>query len=298
MAWRGLHLTQPARLTLADNQLVVAREADEIRVALEDIGWMVIDSPMVSLTTALISACMETGIAIVTTDAKHTPSGLLLPFHRHHRQAGVAAVQLAASGPLKKRLWQRIVRAKITNQAEHLEERHGLVAPLREMARLVNSGDPDNVEARAAREYWRGLFPEFTRGDDTDFRNGLLNYGYAVVRAMVARALVAAGLVPCFGLHHANAANAFNLADDMIEPFRPVVDAVVFALADMGTRKCGHSTVAERQVLARLPLQEVELGRDRMTLLAAAESVAETLVRALEVGSSAVLQLPGYVRGR
>lgn len=296
MAWRGLHLTRAARLTLADNQLVVAQEAATIRVALEDIGWMVIDTPQVSLTTALISACMEAGIAIVTTDARHTPSGLLLPFHRHHRQAGVASVQLRASGPLTKRLWQRIVRAKIGNQAAHLVRIGREAAPLPEMAGLVGSGDAENIEARAAREYWRRLFPAFVRDDDTDFRNGLLNYGYAVVRAAVARAVVAAGLLPSVGLHHAGAANAFNLADDLVEPFRPFVDETVFGLSDGGIRKEGEATVADRQVLAGLPLREVTLGAERMTLLAASEAVAASLVRALEGGSPAVLRLPGFVR--
>jgi CRISPR-associated protein Cas1 len=297
MAWRGLHLTQAARLTLEDQQLVVAREAGEVRVALEDIGWMVIDTPMVSLTGALIAACMEAGIAIVTTDARHMPAGLLLPFHRHHRQAGVAAAQVAASGPLKKRLWQRIVQAKIGNQGAHLALRRGDASPLPEMAKLVGSGDPENVEARAAREYWKRLFPGFVREDEGDYRNGLLNYGYAVVRAVVARALVAAGLVPCIGLHHESAANAFNLADDVVEPFRPVVDAVAFELSEGGARREGRVSVADRQRLAGLPLRDVMLGKERMTLLAASEAVAASLVRALEAGNATVLRLPRFAGG-
>jgi CRISPR-associated protein Cas1 len=191
MAWRGLHLTNAARLTLANGQFVVAREESVVRVALEDLAWVVIDTPQVMLSTALISACMEAGIAIMTTDARHTPSGLLLPFHRHHRQAHVARVRLAASEALKKRLWQRMVQAKIVNQAVNLMACSGAAAPLAKMAKLVGSGDPENVEARAAREYWRRLFVGFVRENAADYRNGLLNYGYAVVRAVVARALVA-----------------------------------------------------------------------------------------------------------
>ena len=292
MAWRGLHLTQAARPTLADGQLVVAREDSVVRVALEDVAWVVIDTPQVMLSTALISACMEAGIAIVTTDARHTPSGLLLPFHRHHRQAHVAGVQLAASEPLKKRLWQRMVQAKIVNQGANLAVCAREPAPLAEMAKLVASGDPENVEARAAREYWRRLFVGFVRENGADYRNGLLNYGYAV-----ARALVASGLLPCVGVHHDSVTNAFNLADDVVEPFRPFVDRLVFSLSDDGRRSEGEASVSDRQALAGLPLTEVRLGREKMTLLAAVEQSAESLVRALEAGSAAMLRLPAFAAG-
>lgn len=292
MAWRGLHLTRGARLTLADQQLVIAQEETALRVALEDIAWIVLDTPQVTLTTALISACMEAGCVIVTTDARHMPSGLVLPFHQHYRQAHIAALQLAATAPLKKRLWQRIVRAKISAQAACLVAQGGDAAPLLAMEKLVGSGDPENVEARAAREYWRRLFPDFVREDGADRRNMLLNYGYAVLRACIARALVASGFLPCLGLHHESAANAFNLADDLIEPFRPFVDARVCALSEGGRQREGDLTVADRQALATLPLEEARMGRERVSLLTASELCAASLVRALEAVSPAVLRLP------
>jgi CRISPR-associated protein Cas1 len=163
MAWRGVHLTKPSRLSLADGQMVVVQEDGEARLAIEDIAWVMIDTPQATLTTALISACMEVGVALITTDATHMPSGVVLPFHRHHRQAYVAAVQAAASLPLRKRLWQGIVQSKIRNQASSLEACGLAVGPLPAMADLVGSGDPDNIEARAAREYWRRLFRDFVR---------------------------------------------------------------------------------------------------------------------------------------
>jgi CRISP-associated protein Cas1 len=199
MAWRGLHLTQPSRLSLADGQIVVAQEDGEARVAIEDTAWVVIDSPRTTMTASLISACMAGGVAVVFTDEAHTPSGLALPFHRHHRQADVGQFQAQASRPLKKRLWQAIVRRKIENQAAALDAVGAKGANgLREMARGVASGDPNNTEAQAARAYWRKFCPEFSREDAGVKRNGLLNYGYAVVRAGVARALTATGLLPCF----------------------------------------------------------------------------------------------------
>lgn len=292
MAWRGLHLTRPARLAVADGQLVVRQDEAEVRLALEDIAWVVIDTPQVSLTGALIAACMQAGIVLVTTDARHTPSGMVLPFHTHHRQAHVAGLQVAAGMPLKKRLWQRIVRAKIGNQAAALELCGRAAAPLREMAMLVESGDPGNVEARAARDYWGRLFPRFVREDDGDARNMLLNYGYAVLRAGVARALVAHGLLPAFGVHHDSAANAFNLADDLVEPFRPFVDRLVWRMTDEGRRREGELVLEERQKLAGLLLDEARVGRDRVSLLVAAEQGAASLVRALDGGGPAVLALP------
>lgn len=292
MAWRGLHLSQAARLSLADNQLLVRREEDEVRLALEDIAWIVLDTPQATLSTALIAACMEAGIVLVTTDTKHMPSGLLLPFHRHHRQAGVAALQLAASGPLRKRLWQAIVARKIENQAAALD-RLGCAGggTLREMARLVGSGDPDNVEARAARHYWSRLWPEFTRDDEGDTRNAALNYGYAVMRALVARGLVAAGLLPCIGVHHASAANAFNLADDLVEPFRPFVDLAVHGLN--GGRPSRESlSLEERRTLTSVPLAPALWPDGKATLLVASERTAATLVTAFENGSASGLHLP------
>lgn len=292
MAWRGLHLTRPARLALADGQMVVRQDDAEVRLALEDIAWVVLDTPQVSLTGALIAACMQAGVVLVTTDARHTPTGMILPFHTHHRQARVASLQVAASTPLKKRLWQRIVRAKIDNQAAALEACGHVPAPLREMAGLVASGDPTNVEARAAREYWGRLFPRFIREDDGDLRNMLLNYGYAVVRAGVARALVAYGLLPALGVHHNSASNAFNLADDLVEPYRPYVDRLVWTLTDDGTRSDGEPTVAQRQKLAAILLDEAKLGSDRVSLLVAAELGAASLVRALDGGGPTALALP------
>ena len=215
MAWKGLHLSRPAKLNTADGQIVVSQEDGEARLPLEDVAFVILDAPHATLTSTLLSACMDNGVVIVTTDARHTPNGVLLPFHSHHRQAGVASLQIALGEPLKKRCWQRIVVAKIANQALHLEARGRAGAEaLRAMADLVGSGDPDNVEARAARAYWSRLFDGFVRADEGDLRNKLLNYGYAIVRAAVARALVAYGCLPALGLHHESVTNAFNLADD------------------------------------------------------------------------------------
>ena len=293
MAWRGLHLTQPARLSMAQGQIVVAQDTGEVRLALEDIAWIVMDSPRTTLTVALLSACMAGGIAVIVTDETHTPSGVALPFGRHHRQADVARMQAEAGRPLKKRLWQTIVQAKIRNQAAALEAVGRLGAGLlREMAGRVGSGDPGNVEAQAARYYWGQLWTGFRRSDEGDRRNMLLNYGYAVVRSGVARALVAAGLIPAFGLHHASVANAFNLADDLFEPFRPFVDVLAWRTAPDGSAAREPLSLADRRTMATALLAEARMDDDVVTLLVAAERAAASLVRCLDAGAVTGLDLP------
>jgi CRISPR-associated protein Cas1 len=296
MAWKGVHISQPSRLSWKDAQLVVAQEAGEVTMPLEDVAWIVLDSAHSTLTASLVAACMEQGVAIVFSDARHTPAGMALPFHRHHRQATVAAVQAGASLPLKKRLWQAVVTRKIGNQAACLAACGRDGAALRAMAKLVASGDPDNVEARAARAYWSRLFDDFARSDETDPRNAMLNYGYAVLRAGVARALVAAGLLPCFGIHHDNAANAFNLADDLLEPYRPLVDTRVFAMSGKGARPDGELMVGHRRELAGLLNADLRMAGETVSALTATERTAESLVRAFEAGSAAWLALPELVQ--
>lgn len=301
MAWRGLHLSQPARLSLADGQILIAREGEDLHLALEDIAWIVIDSPQVSLTTKLLSACMAAGIVITLTDETHTPSGMMLPFHRHFRQGEIARLQAALGHSLKGRLWQAIVRRKIANQALVLEiaGRPGARA-IAAMARHVRQGDPANVEARAARDYFRAMFDDFRRGDAADRRNAMLNYGYAIVRSALARSLVAAGLLPALGVKHDSATNGFNLADDLVEPFRPVVDLAVVELVARGgapEREAGMLDLATRRELATLPLRTVCLAAERLTLLVAAERAAQSFVRALEAGLPAALELPEPDRG-
>jgi CRISPR-associated protein Cas1 len=297
MAWKGVHITRPARISLTDGQLTVGQDDGEARISLEDIAFVVLDEPRVTLTGAAISACMESGVVLITTDARHTPSGLTLPFHRHHRQSGIAARQIEASAPLRKRLWQALVRAKIDNQAEHLSRRGSPAASaLSAMAALVASGDPDNIEARAARDYWRALFSDFVRDDAGDLRNKALNYGYAVTRACVARAVVAYGLLPSIGVHHASQSNSFNLADDLFEPFRPSVDAAVAALSS-GRPRTDELTREDRRTLAALPMGDAVIGTETMTLLAATEKTAESLARAFEAGDARSLVVPRYSTG-
>lgn len=292
MAWRGLHISNPCRLTHRRAQLVVEQEEDELSFPIEDLAWVILDTPQVTLTGSLLSALAEAGVALVVPDARHHPAGMLLSFHQHHAQSAVAHLQIGASLPLKKRLWQKLVVAKIENQAAVLrgigsDEARALSA----MAGRVGSGDPDNLEAQAARAYWPQLFAGFKRHGE-DRRNALLNYGYAVARAALARACAcaASGLLPAFGLHHASRVNPFNLVDDLLEPFRPSVDRLARARA--AETESDLLSVDDRRHMAGILTETVAVGDERLTVLAASEAVAASLVRALDGGGPPALAVP------
>jgi CRISPR-associated protein Cas1 len=229
---------------------------------------------------------------VIVTDERHMPNGMLLPFHTHHRQAAISALQLRCGARLNGRLWQTIIRAKIKNQAAVLHKCGGDTTAMHAMAGRVQPGDPENIEARAARHYWGMLFSDFVREDESDLRNAMLNYGYAVLRGAVARALVAAGLLPSVGLHHASQHNPFNLADDLIEPFRPIADLAVFRLTSGAGDRAGGLTLAQRQSLAGILLDPARFGMEDVTVLVATEMAAAALVRALEGSSASLLVLP------
>jgi len=229
VGWRSVVIANPAALTLEDRALAIAQGGNTARVMLEDISVLVLDHAQISLTAPLLSACAEAQVAVLTVNASHLPNGVLMPYLPHSRALKVMTAQLALSQPARKRLWQRIVRFKICNQAAMLDRaaKDDDARYLRQLACDVRSGDPDNCEAQAAQIYFRGLFnPQFHRGQ-MRFHNAALNYGYAVVRAAIARTLTGYGFLPAFGLFHHSEQNAFNLADDLIEPYRPLVDAGV-----------------------------------------------------------------------
>lgn len=294
MAWRGLHISHPARLRLRDNRVEVEQDTGTIDFPLEDLAWIVLDTGQATATATLMAACAKASVPLVISDERHMPCSTLLPFHQYFRQGEIARLQIAASLPTKKRIWQALVRQKILNQADVLT-RVGApgAAELREMSRWARSGDPDNVEARAARFYWQNLFPDFRRQDEADRRNALVNYGYAVVRAAIARGLVAHGFIPAFGLHHDSAQNAFNLADDLIEPCRPEVDYCAFRRWD-ATRKHDVKALdkADRQTMAAVLAESLMVGDERLPFLTAIERMVESLRRALEVGAPEPLELP------
>lgn len=231
MIKRIIEISNPARLSLKNQQIVVERDGFETKtVPIEDIGILILDHPQISHTQGLLEACSENNVALIICNRRHLPSAVLLPFEGNSLHTKTIAQQIQMTEPTRKRLWQTIVRAKIREQAKVLHRTTGKNT-LSTYAAKVRSGDPENIEAQASRIYWQRLFGnDFRRNYDAPGINSLLNYGYAVMRAAVARAIVSTGLHPSLGLHHHNQYNSFCLADDLIEPLRPAVDIKVYSL--------------------------------------------------------------------
>ena len=277
-------MQNPAKLSLKNAQLQLENDEGVFSVAVEDLTCIILESLHVTVSAALLSRCQELGVCLITCDEAHTPNGVLHPFHEHSRQSRVAHLQIGWSEPFKKRAWQQIVRAKVTGQADVLEkygEKNGAKA-LRSMRQHVTSGDEKNIEAQAAREYWQTLFGSTFRRHAGDSINGGLNYGYAIMRAAVARSIVCYGLLPAFGLHHDSDLNAFNLADDVLEVFRPFVDDQVKSMQTAGEIPEQELTKENRQKLAGLLNSTCMLNGEVHTLINAADKVAERLVVAIE----------------
>ncbi len=291
-------IQNPARLSLSNGQLRLQNDEGQFTLPVEDITALVLESPQISLTSSLLAECQDRGVAILTCDRTHTPNGVLLPFLPHSRQSRIAHIQQSWTEPLKKRLWQRIVQCKILNQAACLDMAVGDTesSRLKALASRIGSGDPDNGEAQAAREYWPRLFGADFRRHGDDSINAALNYVYAVVRAFVARSQVAYGLIPAFGLHHDNELNAFNLTDDVMEVFRPLVDHLVFSLWQGNEISFGESSLPlqVRQKLAGAGTMNCRIGGQVHTLANACDLMAAGLVTAIEGKSAALLPVPEF----
>ena len=226
-------IESPAQLSLRDGQLVI-RTDREHTVPLEDISALLLENQRSTITTAALARLGQCGCAIFFCDEKHIPCAVTTPFQQHSRALTVLQSQLEATEPLKKRLWQSVVKAKIGNQAAclRLAGKEQAARTLSALADRVRSGDSDNAEATAALQYFPALFQEgFTRSEENGW-NAALNYGYAILRGCTARTLAVYGFLPSLGIHHRSALNAFNLADDLMEPFRPLVDLLVYSSAD------------------------------------------------------------------
>jgi len=228
MSWRSIFITKPCKIHIEHNNLIVSNEDGDNLVTLDSIASIVIETTRATITTYAISKLAEAGVAVLYVDKKYNLNAITLPFHTHSTFSKIVHSQIDISKPLKKQLWQVLVKSKVKNQASVLEylNRKDSSKILYDYAKSVKSNDEDNIEAKAAKVYWSELFKNFARvhkGAD-DVRNASLNYCYAIVRSAVARSLTNAGLMPSFGIHHQNYFNSFNLADDIIEPFRAFVD--------------------------------------------------------------------------
>ena len=286
--------TPGTRLSVSHRQLVVERpDLPKATLPIEDLGVVIVDDVRATYTQTVFLELLKAGATVLVTGRDHVPAGMMLPLDAHHAQTERHRAQVEASEPVRKRAWQALVRAKIGQQAAVLSCFTGHHGGLEPMARRVRSGDPENVEAQAAQRYWPRLFGKaFRRDRQAEGVNALLNYGYAVVRAAVARAVVAAGLIPSLGVHHRHRGNPFCLADDLLEPYRPFVDWRARLLVG-GDGKPAPS-LAERETRAAflsLLNETVSVGGRREPLLLALHTSAASLCRALTQGDK-TLMLP------
>lgn len=281
----------PARLRIERRQLVIEVEPHPARVPLEDLAVLIVAHPQVSYTQAVLTELAMMGSTFVTCDRSRMPVGILLPITGNSVQTERFQKQLGLSRPRQKRVWQQIIKAKLLMQASLLEERLETDGGIRPLIPQIRSGDPSNIEGRAARKYWTTLFgSDFRRDRDAADHNCLLNYGYAILRATTARAIVSAGLHPSLGVHHHNKYNAYCLADDLMEPYRPLVDQAVAELVDE------HDGVPELTQETRAHLLAALTGSLLMTqqqraLFDSLSRTATSLVSIIQ-GESDVMELP------
>jgi len=285
----------PARLRVRVAQLIVQREDQpEVSMPLADLAVVIVAHPQVTFTQAVLAGLAAAGGVFVTCNGQNLPVGMLLPLVAHTTQAERFAAQARAPTPVCKRLWQQIVRAKIAAQAALLTELRGMDFGLGALAGRVHSGDPSNVEARAARRYWPRVFADlaFRRHRENEDQNILLNYGYAVLRAIVARAVCAAGLHPSLGIHHHNRYNAFCLADDLMEPYRPTVDRAVAEYMSTHDEPYRLDAAAKQHIIGELT-GRYEVDGQQRTLFDTAARMASSLADVF-LGNAEELELPEW----
>lgn len=305
MIKRVLAFTNPAYLSLRLGQMVIKDPAAEKSAyhteedkalfektaPIEDIGVVILDNKQVTITEGLLTELLNNNVAVISCDDRHLPNGLMLPLDGNHVQHERFMEQINASEPLRKNMWQQTVQQKIRNQAAILASVGVENKNMLKWAGDVRSGDSDNLEGRAAAYYWRNVFrdkPDFVRGRDEDYPNNLLNYGYAIVRALMARSLVAAGLLPTLGIHHHNRYNAYCLADDIMEPYRAYVDKVVLEMLPLYAPDSDLTTDMKRTLLG-IPVMDVMIDGHRSPLMIAVQTTANSVMRCFAGASRKII---------
>lgn len=300
MSYRGVHISKPSRLSLKESSLLIEnRDSGAVKIPLEDIAFIVLDTMQVNLSAALISACADQACIIIVCGKNHIPNGCLIPYAKYYRQQETVLAQLNLSLPRKKKLWQQIIKAKVINQA-HCLKSHGRdikgYDSLMLLARKVKSGDSSGIEAQAARVYFSYFCTNFKRDYKGEDRlNSLLNYGYALVRSLVARKISALGFIPSLGIFHSSMTNAFNLADDFLEPWRPFVDSFSKKIF-YEDPKAEKLSLEDRQKLTEIFLYDLQLYGEEYPLLQACKKNIQE-IRKYYLGGP-MPEFPSFLTGR
>lgn len=292
MAWRVIAINNPAYLSNSRNQLVVKQD-EQVSIPVEDIDTLLIDSYGVTVSAQLLSFLSQNNTTVVLCDEKHLPASTIVPYSQHSRQAKISSKQLSMSAPFKKQLWRKIIVQKIQNQAEVLHRFGYSGSELVVLSQNVKSGDTTKRESLAARLYFSWLLEDATRRKPL-WHNAALNYGYALIRSSLARQIAARGLIASQGLFHHSELNSFNLADDLIEPFRPIVD--YYVMRDLAPFHTGELDAMlsqnDRQQLINLLNSHSIISGKKFTLKHAAEAHVESFTQAITQGSCEPLELP------
>ena len=298
MIKRTLYFGNPAYLKTVTEQMVITlpESGETKQVPIEDIGLLILDHQQITITQALIAKLLENNVALITCNHTHHPTGLLLNLDGHTLQSQRFQAQLEATVPLKKQLWQQTIIAKIENQRALLQQEGAEYKMLNTYAKNVKSGDSENQEAKAAAYYWKRIFPDFLdfkRDRDGLPPNNLLNYGYAILRALIARSLVGSGLLPTLGIFHRNQYNAYCLADDVMEPYRPYVDNVVCNIIRMNGKFLDMTPTMKKELLT-IPALDVIIDDQKSPLMVAVQRTTSSLAKCFE-GAARKILYPEFV---
>ena len=283
MIKRTLYFGNPAYLSTNLDQVVIKLPDTDYKktIPIEDTGLVILDHQQITISQALMAKLLENNVALITCDTSHHPTGLMLNLDGHTLQSQKFKEQLSASKPLLKQLWQQTIVTKIENQANLLSSQNIEVGNMKRWMQEVKSGDTSNREARAAVFYWSKLFkqlPDFTRNRYGEPPNNLLNYGYAILRAIVARSLVGSGLLPTLGIFHKNQYNAYCLADDIMEPYRPFVDQLVLKMID-NNEYVEELNPSLKKELLQIPALDVEIDGQTSPLMIAVQRTTTSLAK-------------------
>jgi CRISPR-associated protein Cas1 len=298
MIKRTLYFGNSAYLSCQNSQLTVSYpdKDDRKTVPIEDIGIVLLDHPQITITHHLIASLLSANAALITCSERHLPTGLMLNLDGHSLQSKYFKHQLSAKEPLKKQLWQLTIKAKINNQANVLYAQSKNFQYLRNLIPMVKSGDSSNMEARAAGFYWKSVYMElgikFSRDPTGTSPNHMLNYGYTILRALVARSLVGSGLLPTLGIFHRNQYNAYCLADDIMEPYRPYIDVLVFDICQKYGNDAELSTTIKKELLA-IPVLDVVIENKKSPMMIAMQRTTASLAKSFESGQCELIY-PDY----
>lgn len=297
MIKRTVYVGNPAYLRLKHQQLEIVKTHDEVagRIPVEDIAILLLDNPQITMTNALLSFLQENNIVVITCDSSHLPLGFMLPCYGHTEYSSHLKSQIKASEPLKKQLWKQTVKVKIQNQQKLLAIHDKDDATMSTYLDMLVSGDASNMEGKAAQHYWKHLFTDFRRERDGEPPNNLLNYGYAILRAMIARGLVGSGLLVSVGIFHSNKYNPYCLADDIMEPYRPFVDALVYQfIQNHPFRQVFELDKETKAHLLSLATEDVLIDGKARPLLVAVSTTTASLVRCFQ-GKQRKISYPQFM---